>query len=150
MNMPHETGAGGSPLYFIEPEHAAALLALVLFAVGAAITRRRREVAMLAPIEWLLVALLAGSSAIHAGLAIGDTHHGAAVQTLFLVDAILLAFVAHRVLRALPAGRLGVLVLAGSVVAYWGSTLAGNAPDQLGIATKLVVGRRVPCVGALG
>ena len=35
------------------------------------------------------------------------------------------------------AGRLGAVVLAGSIGAYWVSALGGEAPDQLGLATKL-------------
>jgi hypothetical protein len=34
-------------------------------------------------------------------------------------------------------GRLGVAVLVGSIVAYWGSAVSGEAPDQVGLATKL-------------
>ena len=135
--VPHEHIAGGSPLYQLEPEHAVALLALAALAVVVALRFRPRDLSRLAPIDWLLFTVLAGSSAIHVGLAIADTHHGPGVQLLFLIDAVLLAVVARRVLRGGSAGRLGVVVLLGSVVAYWGSGIGGNAPDQLGIVTKL-------------
>jgi len=96
----------------------------------------RRGVRALAPIEWLLVALLGASAAIHAGLAI-VSDHGFALAVLFAIDAVLLALVARRVLRRSPVGRLGVAVLVGSIVAYWESALSGETPDQVGLATKL-------------
>lgn len=138
MNVPleHATAAGGSPLYQVDPGHVAALIALGVLIVVAWLLRRG-PVPNVAPIDQLLVALLAGSAAIHLGLAIGHDHHGAAVRVLFVVDAALLALVARRVLRGSPAGRLGVLVLVGSVGAYWLSALGGEPPDQLGVATKL-------------
>lgn len=126
----------GSQLYGLSPDHVTALVALGLL-LGVAWLWRRRALPVLAPIEWLLVALLAGSAAVHAGLAIGHDHHGAAVRALFIADAALLAIVARRVLRGSAAGRLGVVVLVGSIVAYWASALGGEAPDQLGLATKL-------------
>ena len=127
--------AGGNPLYQISPEHVAGLIALGALPIAWWFFRRR-GVPALAPIEWLLVALLGASAAIHAGLAIvGD--HGFVLAVLFAVDALLLAFVARRVLRRSPVGRLGIAVLVGSIVAYWGSALSGEAPDQVGLATKL-------------
>jgi len=56
---------------------------------------------------------------------------------LFLVDSFLLGLIARRVLRGSRAGRLGVAVLVGSIGAYWISTLGGQSPDQVGLATKL-------------
>ncbi len=101
----------GSPLYQIGAEHVAGLLALGVLPVGYWLLRRRGAPS-LAPIEWLLVALLAASAAIHAALAIGHDH-GSGARVLFLVDAIFLGLVARRVLRGSPAGRLGVAVLVG-------------------------------------
>jgi hypothetical protein len=135
MNMPHEHASGlggGSPLYQISPEHFAAMFALGALVIGAWLMRRR--IAPLAPIERLLVALLAGSSAIHAGLAIG---HDGAISLLFVADAVLLGLVCRRVARGSRAGRLGVVVLVGSVGAYWVSAVSGQSPDQIGLATKL-------------
>ena len=127
--------AGGNPLYLIGPEHVAGLMALGALPIVWWLMRRR-GVPPLAPIEWLLVALLGASAAIHAGLAIvGD--HGFGLSVLFAIDALLLGLVARRVLRRSPVGRLGVAVLVGSVVAFWGSALSGEAPDQVGLATKL-------------
>ena len=125
----------GSPLYTIEPEHGVAFVALVLFAVAAWVFRRR--IPALAPIEFLLAILLLSSSAVHLGLAIGHVSAGGPVRLLFLADAIALAIVARRVLRGAPAGRMGLAVLAGSIVAYWVATAGGEPPDQLGLANKL-------------
>ena len=138
MNTPHghEHVAGGSPLYQINPEHVAALIAVGGLAIGVWLLRRRGSPA-LAPIEWLLFALLAASSAIHAGLAIGHVGHGAAIRVLFVADAVLLALVARRVIEGARVGRLGVAVLAGSIVAFWLSAVGGESPDQLGLVTKL-------------
>lgn len=126
---------GGNPLYQIGAEHVAGLTALAALPIVWWVVRRRGAPA-LAPIEWLLVALLAASAAVHAGLAIVNDH-GFALSVLFAVDALLLVLVARRVLRRSPTGPLGVAVLVGSVVAYWASAVSGEAPDQVGLATKL-------------
>ena len=125
----------GSPLYDISPEHLSALAAIAVL-LGLAWIFRPARLPRLSPVNSLLVALLAASSAIHAALAI-DNDHGAAIRVLFLLDAAALAVVARRVLAGRPAGRFGALVLAGSVIAYWGAALGGEVPDQVGLATKL-------------
>src|SRR6267378_6644597 len=127
--------AGGSPLYQIGAEHVAGLIALAALPIVWWLLLRK-GVPALAPIEWLLVGLLGASAAIHAGLAIVNDH-GLVLAVLFALDALLLTLVARRVLRRSPVGRLGVAVLVGSIVAYWGSALSGEAPDQVGLATKL-------------
>jgi hypothetical protein len=128
--------AGGNPLYQIGAEHVAGLIALAALPIVWWLIKRR-GVPTLAPVEWLLVALLGASAAIHAGLAIVNDH-GFVLAVLFAIDAVLLGLVARRVLRRSPAGRLGVAVLIGSIVAYWGSALSGEAPEQVGLATKLI------------
>jgi hypothetical protein len=127
--------AGGNPLYQIGAEHVAGLIALAALPIVWWLFLRK-GVPALAPIEWLLVGLLGASAAIHAGLAIVNDH-GFVLAVLFAIDAVLLALVARRVLRRSAVGRLGVAVLVGSIVAYWGSALSGEAPDQVGLATKL-------------
>jgi hypothetical protein len=127
--------AGGNPLYLISAEHVAGLIALGVLPVVWWLLRRR-GVPALAPIEWLLVALLGASAAIHAGLAIVNDH-GFVLAVLFAVDALLLTLIARRVLRRSPVGRLGAAVLVGSIVAYWGSAVSNEAPDQVGLTTKL-------------
>lgn len=138
MNTPHahEHVSGGSPLYQIGPEHLAAVAALGALLIGVWLFRRK-SAAVLPPIQWLLVGLLAASAAVHAGLAVGHDGHGAGIRLLFIVDAALLAVVARRVIDGSGAGRLGVAVLTGSIVAYWLSALSGESPDQVGLATKL-------------
>ncbi len=141
MNLPveQEHAAGGSPLYQISAEHSAAVFALGLLLVGMWLLRQRgaRDLApSLAPADWLLAGLLAASAAIHAGLAIGQDH-ATGIRLLFLLDALALGVIARRVLAGAGAGRLGVAVLAASILAYWGSALGGAAPDQVGLATKL-------------
>ncbi|HKW78101.1 MAG TPA: hypothetical protein VJQ09_03315, partial [Candidatus Limnocylindria bacterium] len=130
------TVAGGSPLYQLSPEHIAGIVALVALAIGAAWYFRGRALPRLAPVDCLLAALLAASSAIHAGLAIGHDD-GGMTRVLFLADAVLLAVVTRRVLRGSRPGLLGAAVLLGSIVAYWPAVLSAEAPDQLGLATKL-------------
>jgi hypothetical protein len=127
--------AGGNPLYQIGAEHIAGLIALGALPIVWWLFLRRGFPA-LAPVEWLLAGLLGASAAIHGGLAIVDDH-GFVLSVLFAIDAVLLALVARRVLRRSSVGRLGVAVLVGSIVAYWGSALSGEAPDQVGLATKL-------------
>jgi hypothetical protein len=127
--------AGGNPLYQIGAEHVAGLLALAALPIVWWLVKRR-GVPALAPVEWLLVGLLGASAAIHAGLAIVNDH-GFVLAVLFAIDAFLLALVARRVMRRSPVGRFGVAVLVASIVAYWGSALSGEAPDQVGLATKL-------------
>jgi hypothetical protein len=142
VNVPieHQHAAGGSPLYQVSPEHLAAVFALGVLLVGAWLLLRRGApnfVPSLAPADWLLAGLLAGSAAIHAGLAIGHDDHAAGLRALFLVDAALLGVIARRVLLSARAGRLGVVVLASSIGAFWVSVLGGEAPDQVGLVTKL-------------
>lgn len=138
MNVEHAHvhAAGGSPLYQIGPEHVAALIALGGLVIGVWLFRQRGA-PTLSPLSWLLVGLLAASAAVHAGLAIDPDGHGVGLRVAFAIDALLLGLVARRVLRGASAGRLGLAVLLGSIVAYWGSTLGGESPDQVGIATKL-------------
>ena len=127
--------AGGSPLYDASPEHVAGIMALIALPVAFWLLRRQGLPA-LAPIEWLLVALLGASAALHAGLAVANADHGAGLRLLFLIDAAFLCLIARRVLTGARPGRLGSLVLVGSIVAYWMSTLRGEAPDQIGLVTK--------------
>ena len=124
----------GSPLYQIDSEHLAGVIAVGVVPIALWLLRRKRA-HRLPPIEWLLVGLLLASAAIHAGLVIGNDH-GGGVGALFLADAVVLVVIARRVLRGHAAGHLGAAVLVGSIVAYW-VAMAGEPPDQLGLATKL-------------
>ena len=134
----HAAGAaGGSGLYQLSPEHVAGLVALVMLVAVAWLARRGSRLPRLSPIDGLLAALLGASAAIHAGLALGQSDHSAGLRAMMALDAIAIAFIARRIWRGSPAGRLGALVLVGSIGAYWFSTASGESPDQLGLATKL-------------
>lgn len=137
--MPGMQGAavGGSPLYFIAPDHFTGLGALVAFLIAGAWLLGRGRFGHLAVADQLLIVLIAASAAVHAGLAIADEHGGSA-RLLFVADAVLLGYVARRVARGGSIGRLGAAVLVGSIVAYWASTLGGEPADQLGSITKLI------------
>jgi hypothetical protein len=138
--LEHQHAVGGSPLYQISAEHLAAVFALAVLLGAVWLLRRsgaRALVPSLALADWLLAGLLAGSAAIHAGLAIGHDEGAAGIRALFILDAILLGVIARRVLTGVRAGRLGVAVLVGSIGAYWSSAVGGDAPDQVGLATKL-------------
>jgi len=126
---------GGSPLYDVNPEHTAAVVALVLLAVAAWLVRRRLPA--LAPVDALLMWILISSAAIHTGLALGHVDASRVLRALFLADAVALALVARRVWRGGTAGRLGAVVLVGSILAYWAAVVGGEPPDQLGLANKL-------------
>ncbi len=135
-HLEHAVGvAGGNPLYQVSAEHLAGVLALGVLPISWWLLRRK-DARRLAPIEWLLVGLLLGSAAIHAGLVIGNDH-GVGINALFVADAVLLVVIARRVLRGSKVGRLGVAVLVGSIVAYWLSAVSGEPPDQVGLATEL-------------
>ncbi len=124
----------GSPMYQLSPEHLAGLVALTVVPFALWLLGRRGGRG-LPPVQWVLVGLLLGSAAVHAGLLVGNDH-GPAVGLLFAADAAFLVAIARRVLRGSPAGRLGVAVLVGSIVAYWGA-MVNEPPDQLGLVTKL-------------
>lgn len=130
--------AGGSPLYQVNAEHLAGLVIAFVALVAGTWLIRRFGAPRLAPVEWLLVAMLGGSAAVHAGLALGQDGHGVGIRVLFLVDAALLLAIARRVLRGERPGRLGAIVLVGSIGAYWLSAIGGTSPDQIGLSTKLI------------
>ena len=138
MNSPlgPDRGTAGSPLYDISPDHIVALVALGALVIIARLLGRAHRPAG-APIDSLLVALLAGSAAIHVGIAVGHDGQSPALRLLFLIDAALLLWSARRVARGARPGRVAAATLTASILAYWASALGSDPPDQLGIATKL-------------
>ncbi len=90
----------------------------------------------LAPLHRFAFWLLAATSAAHLGLALG--HGGPGLRLLFLLDAVLLAEAARRLALGRRWRLLAGLLLSGSIVAYWAAVLGGEAPDQIGLAMKLV------------
>jgi hypothetical protein len=135
----------GSPMYDMAAEHGLAVAAVALLPVAAWLARAfggprvARVVAgydSLPPLHAFAFWLLAVTAAVHLGLAVG--HGGPGLRLLFLLDAILLAAAARRLAVGrswrLPAGVL----LMGSLASYWLALLGGEAPDQVGLATKFV------------
>jgi len=138
----------GSPLYSVVPEHIAVLFLLVLLPVVVwlivATIRRRATGSHERSIQlvdgyrslptarrWAVWAVTV-SALIHGLLTF--THEISVYTLLYGVGAVALGMAARWiVLGVLP--RLTVLVLVGSVVAFW---FLGTPPDQVGVATKLV------------
>lgn len=138
----------GSPMYEVIPEHEPALLAVALLAVGSWYLRRRIRKSGPQAVAWLgryralplthrfLVWLLAVSAAIHVGLVLG--HEPSFYSVLYAADAALLIWITYRLLWGTRWRRWAALVLLGSIVGYAVSAIAGEPPDQVGMATKLV------------
>ncbi|MCH7584752.1 MAG: hypothetical protein IH941_06290 [Acidobacteria bacterium] len=137
----------GSPMYSVIAEHSAAILAVFTVVVGAWIVRRlapsRDRFARwldsyraLGVLDRMLFWLLATSGAVHAGLALG--HEPSGYTSLYVVDAALLWFVTRRLLLGGRWRRWAGLTLVGSLMGYAVAGMAGEPPDQVGLATKLV------------
>ncbi len=135
-----------NPLYHIEGDHTAGLvglavlIAMTLLVAGLARSgygparRMRYRYTALPPVDRFLVWCLAISAAVHLGL----FGHRGPFGLAFVVDGILLGGVALRILTGRPSRRVARVVLLGSLAAWWVTVLAGEPPDQLGIATKLI------------
>lgn len=152
IHLAHSPGHGaggsdpvGSPLYDLLPGHGVALGLLMLLPLGALVARfggatlvawRYRR---LRPVAAVLFWLLLASAAIHLGLVVVG-HGGPALRVAFGAQALTLILLADRLL--VGGGRWWRLataaVLAGSILAWCVAVLAGEPPDQLGVATKLV------------
>ncbi len=142
------SGPIGNPMYDIAPGHEAAILAVLLLPIVAwwigiratdgsrRATILRDGYANLAPLDQLAVWAMAASAAIHLALAPG--HGGGGIPALFVLQAGLLGLVIWRAVSGRPWRRLGGAVLAGSVLAYAVVLFGGEAPDQVGLATKLI------------
>jgi hypothetical protein len=140
------TGATvGSPMYDMDPSHGLGVAAVALLPVVVWLARRLGDQRVeriaagydaLRPIHQLAFWLLAATSAAHLGLAVG--HGTPALRLLFLVDAVLLAECARRLAQGRRWRPLAGALLLGSIVAYWAAVLGGEAPDQVGLATKLI------------
>ena len=136
----------GSPLYRVIPEHGAGWVALALFAIWVLLLRwrdtRGTRSAILTGYRALptdrrfLAWLLASTGAIHVGLGLGNTFDLYAVG--FTVDGVLLFVIARRLVLGRRWRKWAAIVLVGSILGFVASSLAGNAPDQTSLVTKLV------------
>ena len=137
----------GSPMYSVIAEHGAAIAAVLALVVGAWIVRRMApsrqrfgrwldRYRTLGVLDRMLFWLLALSGAVHAGLVLG--HELSGYTALYLIDTVLFAFVVRRLLLGRPWHRWAGLTLVGSLLGYAVSGMAGEPPDQVGLATKLV------------
>lgn len=138
----------GSPLYYVIPEHEPGVIAAVLLVIGSMWLKwragrgsRRAVITVeayrdLAPVHRLLAWMLLLSSAIHTGLVFG--HELSGYTVLYAAGALASFVMARKLINGRPWRRWTRLVLLGSILGYGISSVAGSAPDQLGIATKLV------------
>ncbi len=138
----------GSPLYSTLPEHAPALIAAALVPAGMWFVGRMASRGRPGPLRLVrgyqalpssrrfLVWMLALTASIHAGLVVG--HEPSFESLLFLADAVAL-FAVGRALVVGARWRLpAAIVLPASILAYAVASFGGSAPDQVGLATKLV------------
>lgn len=140
--------AVGNPLYRLMPDHLPALVAAGAVPIVAFVTRLRARSGEQVAASWLaryhalslphrlLVWLLATTAAVHVGLCF--TGHHPWLVPAFLAQAAGALLAARRLLLGRRWRRLATVVLAGSIVAYLVSALSLEAPDQVGMATKLV------------
>ncbi len=139
----------GSPLYAVIPEHRLAFLGLILALLGAWWVRRRgarhlsceetcfyRRYDHLGMRERLVFWLITTSAVVHLGLVLG--HEPSGYTLAYMLATIVLSWIALRMLTARPWRRPARYVLIGSIFGYAGTLLAGGAPDQIGILTKLI------------
>lgn len=138
----------GSPLYDVIPEHETAVLMVLLLVGGTWWMRRRSRKGKAWAVRWIdryralpimqrfLAWLLAISTAVHFGLLIG--HEPSGYTYTYAAGTVGLGWVTWLLLTGRSWKRWTRLVLVGSIVGYAISSMAGNAPDQVGIATKLV------------
>jgi hypothetical protein len=131
-----------SPLYGFIAEHQGAVLAVGALGLWHLLWGRRSEGRWMtayrakAPVERLLVWLLAITSIIHASLLLA--HEPSGFTIAYALGAALPAWVVYRFLSGLRWRRYAALTLVGLVGGYFFSTIGGEPPDQAGIATKLV------------
>jgi hypothetical protein len=135
----------GSPMYSILAEHEFAILAVFgLFAFGWLIRRSERErfarwvnsYRALGVLDRTLFWLLGITATVHGALVL--THEPSGYTALYLADAALLGFAARRLMTGRPWRLWTGLALIGSLLGYAVSGMAGEPPDQVGLATKLV------------
>lgn len=151
----HGGGAGagdpgtyaGSALYDVVPEHVPALAALVALPLAAYVVHGRPG--LLPPLPWLVrlrglpverlvaVWMLLTSACVHA--VIVPTHGASPWSLAFAADAALLGWAAHGLVAGRRrAGPVAGIVLVGSLLGLLAGLAAGDMPDQVTMACKLV------------
>lgn len=138
----------GSPMYDVIPEHWPAVAAIVALFVGAWLVQRdaRRGRPWATPfvadyrklplIHRFLVWLLLITGSAHLGLVLGHEFGWYSVGYGAIGGAQLA--VARRLIRRRRWRRYTAAILMVSLLAYAVSSMSGEAPDQLGLATKLL------------
>ncbi len=133
-------GYVGSPMYSIFDEHRTALVLVLLMVIAIRPLRPRLTWTGYGRLDHphrLAFWLLAASAVVHFGLAAGHEDRGS--QALYLGAAASFGVILWMMIRSVPRWRAWtIVVLIGSLAGYAISMLAGEAPDQLGLATKLV------------
>ncbi len=137
----------GSTLYDVVPEHVPALAALVVLPLAAWVVHGRPG--LLPPLPWVArlcrlpverrvaVWMLLTSAFVHA--AIVPTHGASPWSVAFAVDAVLLGWTGHALVTGRRrAGLLAGLALTGSLLGLLVGVAAGEMPDQVTMACKLV------------
>ncbi len=138
----------GSPMYEVIPEHLPALFAVLAVVVGAWLIRHdaRRGRPWATPfledyrrlslvhrfVAWSLVIV----GAVHIALVFGHEPSWYSAAYTVLGSAELL--IAQRLIRGRRWRRYAALTLVVSIVGYAIVAMAGESPDQVGLATKLV------------
>ncbi len=139
----------GSPMYAVIPEHVIAFLFLAVaplallwvnqrshrhLACGERCWYRRYEA--LDVQRRFVLWLVSTSALIHLGLVLG--HEPSPYTVAYLVGTGLLGWLSYRLLQGTAPERASRWILLGSILAYAASSIAGEAPDQLGLLTKLI------------
>lgn len=135
------SGSVGSPLYRMLPDHLPGVIAVALVPAAVWVLSRSRSrlgigyrglPAHLRLLCWLLLT----TAAVHLGLILGG--HRPALQLVFVLDSAALLAVTRRLLLGGRWRRPAAALLAASILAYAVVSVQSEAPDQVGMATKLV------------
>ena len=131
----------GSPMYAVISEHGPAIIVLVGMWLGFWWMKRRGSRRLdsyfrLSLVHRFLAWLLAITGVGHLALVL--THEPSFYSVLYLLGGLAPLYVLRRMLCGQRWRRLTALTLVGLIVGYGISLLTGEAPDQYGLAMKLV------------
>ena len=148
LDLPADIGKGeiidsyvGSPMYRIIAEHAPAVVVLLGLWLGFWWLKRRGSTRLdsyfaLPLVHRFLAWLLAITGVGH--LALVFTHEPSFYTGLYLLGGVAPLYVLRRLLRGERWRRWTALIMLGLIVGYGASLVSGEAPDQYGLAMKLV------------